>query len=55
MIIRVKVVFTAEVGESALLAELYGHAIDGDGKRCGGGLFGMYTVVREFICAEFYG
>ena len=55
MSIRVKVILTAEVGEGALLAKLYGFAIDGDGEKCGGGLFGVGAVVWEFICAEFSG
>jgi hypothetical protein len=38
LVIRVEVVPAAKVDEGAVLAELYGFAVDVDGKGCDGGL-----------------
>jgi hypothetical protein len=53
VVIGVKVVPAAKVCEGALLAELYGFAVDVDGEGCGGGLFWVGAVVLEFVCPKF--
>ena len=53
MVGGVKVIFAAEVGEGALLSELYRLALDEDGDWRAGGLFRVYLVGGKFVCAEF--
>ena len=53
VVIGVKVVPAAKVCEGAVLAELYGFAVDVDGEGCGDVLFWVSAVVWEFICSKF--
>ena len=53
MVDGVKVIFAAEVCESALLSELYRLVLDENGEGRAGGLFRMYLVGGKLLCVEF--